>query len=84
MGEPVLLAEAAERRGFTAERYKHPMLAFRRWCRRVGVPIREVGGLEWVVPSEIDAAIICPRTPPANEAPPPDVQSIVAAVKGAR
>jgi hypothetical protein len=84
MSAAVLLAEEGARRGFAAPRYKHPALAFRRWCRRAGVRIIDRAGAEWVVPAEVDAAIVGASAPaPANELP-PDVAAIVAAAKGGR
>ncbi len=47
----VLLAVEARARGF------RNALAFRRWCRRRGVPIRADGKLRWVSPAEVDKAI---------------------------
>jgi hypothetical protein len=56
----VLLAHEARVRGF------RNALAFRRWCRRRGVPIRTDGKLRWVSPAEVDKAVAGIST----EAPP--------------
>lgn len=85
-GTPVLLALEASRRGFTPDRYKHPLLACRRWLRRIGVRIIESGGQELVVPDEINRAVLGAAAP-ANEPAPPvadDVAAIVAAITGGR
>ena len=47
----VLLAQEAATRGF------RNVLAFRRWCRRRGVPIRLDGRKQWVSPVDVDRAI---------------------------
>lgn len=63
----VLLASEAVARGFGLR--KHPALAFRRWCRSHGVPIRtdEHGRLEWVDTRAVDAAIAGSPPAPAND-----------------
>lgn len=85
MGDsPVLLALEAERRGFAPPRYKHPLLACRRWLRRLGVRILVRGGQELVVPAEIDRAVLGAAAPTNQPAPPPDVAALVALMKGGR
>jgi hypothetical protein len=82
---PVLLALEAERRGFAPPRYKHPLLAFRRFLRRAGVEIIETAGQELVVPAEIDAAVRRARAPaPANDAPSAVALALVASITGGR
>jgi hypothetical protein len=77
----VLLALEARARGFAC---KHPELAFRRWCRRVGVPIHKTGRLEWVCPTAVDRAVggcVDATAQPSNDTA---VLAIVAALKGRR
>lgn len=81
---PVLLALEAERRGFAPPRYKHPLLAFRRWLHKLDVRIIAAGGQELVVPAEVDRAVLGASAPPPANDLPPDVAALVAAAKGAR
>ena len=49
--EFVLLTDEARARGFKSA------LAFRRWCQRKAVPIREDGRKKWLRPVDVDAAV---------------------------
>jgi hypothetical protein len=64
------LAAEGSLRGFPSTR------AFREWCYRVGVPIREVGGVPSVAPADVDrvfaAAEDRPTPPSALPSPEPD------------
>jgi hypothetical protein len=56
----VLLPGEAARRGF------RNALAFRRFCKRNGVPIHRNGRLEGVCPSDVDEAMLGVPPPPSN------------------
>lgn len=73
----VLLAQEAATRGF------RNVLAFRRWCRRRGVPIRLDGRKQWVSPVDVDSAIatIPPETTPCGDAATCDVDPVALAVE---
>jgi hypothetical protein len=60
----VLLHVEARTRGFRSA------LAFRRWCRRRGVPIRPDGRKQWVAPQDVDRAVatIPPESTPCEDA----------------
>lgn len=53
----VLLAAEGAARGFKST------LAFRRFCRRSGIPINPVGKLQFVRPSDVDAVLEGKREP---------------------
>lgn len=72
----VLLAVEARSRGFRST------LAFRRWCRRRGVPIRPDGRKQWVAPADVDRAVatISPETTPSEDAATAGVDPVALAV----
>lgn len=67
----VLLKLEAWERGFrrrnAAGEQVPNVLAFRRWCRRNGVPIRKTGKLETVCPADVDRAVLGDAPAPAND-----------------
>lgn len=73
----VLLAVEARSRGFRST------LAFRRWCRRRGVPIRPDGRKQWVAPVDVDRAVatISPETAPSEDATTGDVDPVASGVR---
>lgn len=62
------LAAEGALRGFPSTR------AFRDWCYRVGVPIREVGGVSSVAPADVDRVFAAAedRPTPPSALPPPE------------
>jgi len=74
----VLVAAEAKARGFKSA------LAFKRWCRRMGVEIRPTGKLRWVERAAVDRAIAgALDAPPANQTAPAPVGTPDAAVAAA-
>lgn len=65
------LAEEARVRGFPSAR------AFRDWCYRVGVEIREPGGVASVAPADVDRAFAAAptRAVPPSAQPEPDEEA---------
>ncbi len=73
----VLLAVEARSRGFRSA------LAFRRWCRRRGVPIRPDGRKQWVAPVDVDRAVatIAPETTASEDAGTVDLDPVASGVR---
>lgn len=73
----VLLAVEARSRGFRST------LAFRRWCRRRGVPIRPDGRKQWVAPVDVDRAVatISPETTASEDAATVDLDPVASGVR---
>lgn len=73
----VLLHVEGARRGF------RNALAFRRWCRGRGIPVRRDGKMLWVSPADIDRAIeALPAPAAAPDTPRSAVLDTVAAITG--
>ncbi len=73
----VLLAVEARSRGFRST------LAFRRWCRRRGVPIRPDGRKQWVAPVDVDRAVatIAPETTASEDVGTVDLDPVASGVR---
>lgn len=72
----VLLAVEAHSRGFRSP------LAFRRWCRSRGIPIRPDGRKQWVAPADVDRAVatISPEAKPSEDAGTADLDPVASGV----
>jgi hypothetical protein len=79
----VLIAVEAKNRGFKT------VDTFRRWCRRLNVPVHLTGRRAFVCPADIDRAIVAAPTAPPPATPPraavaDAVSTIIARTRGGR